>query len=361
MDRKWYEKVIDACALRPDLEMLPSGDVTEIGERGITVSGGQKQRLNIARAIYFNSELVLMDDPLSAVDAHVGRHIMDQAICGLLKDKCRILATHQLWVLNRCDRIIWMQDGRIATIDTFDNLMATNADFVALIANNAQEEKKEEADNVNEDEIEAEKKDQKRKKTKPAAALMQTEERAVRSVSWSVYTSYIKASGSILVLPFVALLLIASQGANICTSLWLSWWTQDKFGFSTGEYIGTYAALGAAQALLMFAFSVALSVFGTEASKVMLHRAINGVLRAPMSFFDTTPLGRITNRFSKDIDTMDNNLTDAIRFFFITMGMIISGLRPHHCVLLLLRRSTRPTVLRLPLFGLLLPRQCPRD
>ena len=84
-DRHWYQQVIEACALQPDLDMLPNGDDTEIGERGITVSGGQKQRLNIARAIYFNADMVLMDDPLSAVDAHVGRHIFDHAISGLLR------------------------------------------------------------------------------------------------------------------------------------------------------------------------------------------------------------------------------------------------------------------------------------
>src|SRR6202012_4182329 len=106
--RDWYDAVVDACALRPDFDMLPGGDQTEIGERGITVSGGQKQRFNIARAIYFNSDIVLMDDPLSAVDAHVGRHIMDNAICGLLKGKARILVTHQRLFRNRWDRIIWM-------------------------------------------------------------------------------------------------------------------------------------------------------------------------------------------------------------------------------------------------------------
>ncbi|KAI4217682.1 MAG: hypothetical protein LQ351_000278 [Letrouitia transgressa] len=320
-DRKWYDTVIDACALRPDLEILPHGDQTEIGERGITVSGGQKQRLNIARAIYFDSDIVLMDDPLSAVDAHVGRHIFDNAICGLLKNKCRILATHQLHVLSRCDRVIWMQEGRIETIDTFDSLMRNNEGFRVLMASTAQEEKP----NPDEDEVEEEKKDGKRRKVaKKGAALMQQEERAVRSVSWSVYAAYIRASGTMLNGPLILLLLIVSQCANIATSLWLSYWTSNKFGFSTGAYIGTYAALGVVQALLMFLFSVALSILGTQSSKVMLHRAMTRVLRAPMSFFDTTPLGRITNRFSKDIDTMDNALTDAIRMFFLTMAMIIA-------------------------------------
>lgn len=140
---------------------------------------------------------------------------------------------------------------------------------------------------------------------------MQQEERAVKSVSWSVYGAYIKASGSMLNGPFVVFLLILSQGANIATSLWLSWWTSNKFGYSEGTYIGVYAALGVVQAFMMFAFSVSLSILGTRSSRVLLQQAMRRVLRAPMSFFDTTPLGRITNRFAKDVDTMDNNLTDA--------------------------------------------------
>ncbi len=324
-NHQWYNAVIDACALRPDLDMLPNGDLTEIGERGITVSGGQKQRLNIARAIYFNSDIMLMDDPLSAVDAHVGRHIFDNAICGLLKDKCRILATHQLHVLSRCDRIIWMQEGRIETVDTFANLMANNGAFQKLMASTAQEEKFEKEAGVNEDEVEDETKAaKKRKMSKKGAALMQQEERAVKSVSWGVYAAYVRASGSLLYGPMVVFILIISQGANIATSLWLSWWTSNKFGYSTGTYVGTYAALGVVQALLMFVFSVTLSVLGTRSSRVMLANAMTRVLRAPMGFFDTTPLGRITNRFAKDVDIMDNNLTDSIRMYFFTLAMIIS-------------------------------------
>lgn len=238
--QEWYDAVVDACALRPDLEMLPNGDLTEIGERGITVSGGQKQRLNIARAIYFNADIVLMDDPLSAVDAHVGRHIMDNAICGLLKNKARVLATHQLHVLHRCDRIIWVQNGKAYKIDTFDNLMATDADFQKLMATTAVEEKKEEQEEeIDGGEVEEEKKDVQKKNggKKPAAALMQAEERAVKSVSVGIYMAYVRASGSILMLPLIILALILSQGANISTSLWLSWWTSNKFGYSKGVYV----------------------------------------------------------------------------------------------------------------------------
>ncbi|KAK7911015.1 hypothetical protein PG985_013496 [Apiospora marii] len=321
MDRKWYNEVIEACALQPDLDMLPNGDATEIGERGITISGGQKQRLNIARAIYYDADIVIMDDPLSAVDAHVGRHIFDNAIAGLLKDKCRILATHQLWVLNRCDRIIWMEGGKIQAVDTFANLMANDPGFQKVMETTAVEEKHEEEEAVVEEKT-AETKDKKKKKRAPG--LMQAEERAVASVPWSVYGDYVRAAGSILLAPLVFLTLITSQGANIATSLWLSYWTSDKFGLSSGVYIGIYAGLGTLQALLMFAFSIELTIFGTTASKALLRQAVFRTLRAPMSFFDTTPLGRITNRFSRDVDVMDNNLTDAMRMYFLTLATIIS-------------------------------------
>lgn len=303
--------------------MLPNGDATEIGERGITISGGQKQRLNIARAIYFDADIVLMDDPLSAVDAHVGRHIFDNAITGLLKDKCRILATHQLWVLNRCDRIIWMEGGKIQAVDTFDNLMSNHEGFKQLMETTAVEDTSEK-DAAEAEAKPAEEQQKDRKKKKRGPGLMQAEERAVSSVPWSVYGAYVRASGSILNAPLTFFVLILSQGANIVTSLWLSWWTSNAYDFPDGVYMGVYAALGTVQAVLMFTFSIMLTMFGTTSSKTLLRQAVDKTLRAPMSFFDTTPLGRITNRFSRDVDVMDNNLTDAMRMYFLTLAMILS-------------------------------------
>lgn len=328
-DESWYEQVIDACALAPDLEILPNGDSTEIGERGITVSGGQKQRLNIARAIYFNAELVLMDDPLSAVDAHVGRHIMDKAICGLLKDRCRILATHQLHVLSRCDRIVVMEEGRIHAVDTFENLMRDDEVFKRLMSTSGQEDAKEEEAEVADEVIDESNEKAAPKKLAPgrpaAAALMQQEEKATASVGWSVWKAYIRASGSYFNALVVFILLGLANVANIWTSLWLSYWTSNKYpSLSTGQYIGVYAGLGGSVVLLMFVFSTYMTTCGTNASRTMLQRAMTRVLRAPMSFFDTTPLGRITNRFSKDIQVMDNELSDAMRIYALTMTMIIS-------------------------------------
>lgn len=333
MDRDFYQKVTGACALHPDFAMLPDGDLTEIGERGITVSGGQKSRLNLARAIYFNADIVLMDDPLSAVDAHVGRHIMDEAICGLMANKCRILATHQLHVLDRCDRVLWLEGGEIKAQGSYHDLLRQNEEFAKLMAltSSTDDDKSAAAAVVPEedaDSLETVTEHDKLVKIETAKsqrkALMQEEERATEAVSWSVYGAYLRAGGSILILPLVLFLLVLSQGANIMCSLWLSWWTASQFPLTNGEWIGIYAGLGGSQAISQFLFAVSISIFGTRASRLLFNRAVKRVLRAPMSFFDTTPLGRITNRFSKDIDVLDNNLTDAIRMYFMTIGSIVA-------------------------------------
>ncbi|KAG2411497.1 hypothetical protein HFD88_009052 [Aspergillus terreus] len=324
-DSDWYYKVVDACALRADFRSLPAGDMTEIGERGINLSGGQKQRVNLARAVYSRTEIVLMDDPLSAVDAHVGEHIFQHAICGLLKDKCRILATHQLHVLDRCDRVALLHEGRIRAVETYTDLRQRSADFNRLMTLSIQreegDEKRKPKDEGNsEDRIE-------RVDTSVSlhgdGALMAAEGKAVKSVPWSVYLAYIRASGSTLNAVWIFLLLVSFRGANIMTGLWLSYWSAQSFDLSRGQWIGMYAGLACLQGVLLFAFSVCTSVVGTNASRTMLNQATWHVLRSPMSFFDTTPLGRITHRFTKDIDVMDMSLTDSLRMYLVVLSMII--------------------------------------
>lgn len=224
MDVVWYQRVVHACALQPDFDMLPAGDMTEVGERGINLSGGQKQRLNLARAIYSDSNIVLLDDPLSAVDTHVGRHIFEEAICGLLSTRCRILATHQLHVLARCDRVIWLEHGRAKAIDTFANLSRDNEEFRDLMESITQQQARvttQDYDATGRNPVVAR---TGHENNPPTTKLMQEEERAVSSISWSVYADYVKASGSIWNGLLPVILLLFSQGANIATSLWLSYW-----------------------------------------------------------------------------------------------------------------------------------------
>ncbi|XP_037545242.1 multidrug resistance-associated protein 1-like [Nematolebias whitei] len=127
----WYQQVVEACALQPDLEILPAGDETEIGEKGVNLSGGQKQRVSLARAVYCDRAVYLLDDPLSAVDAHVGKHIFDHVVGpqGLLKDKTRVLVTHGLSYLPQTDLILVMVEGEITEVGSYQQLMAKDGAF----------------------------------------------------------------------------------------------------------------------------------------------------------------------------------------------------------------------------------------
>lgn len=325
-DEERYNAVVDACALRADLAMLTHGDETEVGERGITLSGGQKQRLNIARAIYSNSDLILMDDPLSAVDAHVGRHIMDNAICGLLKDRCRVLATHQLHVLARCDRIVVMDGGNLHAVGTFEELMRTDTLFQELMLSAPQQEGSDhESENTTKPShnVPSQPRPDNASQKRPPVALMQQEERA--SIGWGVWSTYIAASGSFLNFPIALLFLVLAGGMTLLTGVWLSFWTSNRFpSLSLGQYMGIYAGLTVFQSAMVYLQSLQVKAAAAAASRRMLQRAIYRVLRAPVSFFDTTPLGRITNRFSQDVQVMDTEVADSLRMF-LSAGVQVLG------------------------------------
>lgn len=310
------------CALQPDFDMFPDGDRTEVGEYGITISGGQKQRLNIARAVYCDADIVLLDDPLSAVDSDVGQQIFNNAILGLLRNKCRILATHQLWVLNCCDRIIWMEAGKIRANDTFKNLMRTNTDFRVLIETTPSGKQTRELEK--DAKVNTEKGNPEVKATSAVASMQQENKSNSTTSHHSAYRAYLRATGSFYSRLFTLCILLVTQGAKLMTILWLSYWTANKFSLLTGQYIGIYVALGVAQAVLVFLFSEILVILAMKASHAIFRRGFNSILYAPMSFFDTMPMGRIIHHFSHDVDVMDITLTSAIRVFCFTIAMIIS-------------------------------------
>ena len=265
-----YETVIRACALESDFEMLPNSDATEIGERGITVSGGQKARINIARAAYHDADILLLDDPLSAVDAHVGRTLLENCICGLMAGKTRILVTHQLHVVPRADRVFCMDQGKIVEQGTYDELLSNGGNFARLVEKygGKEEENKEEQEEAEEDAIEesGSTKIEQKKPEEKGKALMQVEERATGSVKWGVYAEYARAGGGIWVIPAIIISVLCCNGVNIATSLWLSYWTSNKYELSEGAYVGIYAALGASQAVFFFIFGYTLTMTGNKAA-----------------------------------------------------------------------------------------------
>jgi ABC-type multidrug transport system ATPase subunit len=161
--------------------MLPHGDATEVGERGITLSGGQRQRVNICRAIYCDSDIVIFDDPLSALDAHVGKAVFQNVMQGCLAGRTRILVTHALHFLPSCDHILVMDNGRIAESGTYQDLVAANGEF-ARFARDFGSKEDAQADEKEDKEGEAvgEKKEE---KASGGGQLMTIEERNTGSVS----------------------------------------------------------------------------------------------------------------------------------------------------------------------------------
>ncbi|CAG8836536.1 6097_t:CDS:2, partial [Gigaspora margarita] len=277
-DEEKYRQVIKDCCLEPDLEVLPAADLTEIGERGINLSGGQKQRVNIARAVYYNADIVLLDDPLSAVDARVGRYLFTNCIQGALSKKTRLLVTHHLHYLPQVDYIIYIEDGEIAEQGTCEELMKDGKTFSKLIAEYGEAKSDEEVKKDEESTFD-EKENKKDHRIILPKELMSKEEQYIGTVNNKIYLAYFRNAG-------------------------------------------VYCAWGAAEGIFGILCGIVFSYGGVKAAKKLHNNAIKRVLRAPTSFFDTTPLGRIINRFSKDVDTCDNLLSESYRMFFMNLSNI---------------------------------------
>ncbi|KAF8962130.1 multidrug resistance-associated ABC transporter [Flammula alnicola] len=329
-----FRQVIRACSLEHDLEVLPNGEDTEIGEKGINLSGGQKARVSLARAAYSDSNIVLLDDPLSAVDAYVGKSILENCLLsGPLAQRTRILVTHALHVLDKTDYIYVMDNGAIIEQGTYADLMSNSIIFSRTMDEygsletefNGEEEaskprtkRKDKKDSAADDSTEE------GGPKKPNAALMQIEERNTGAVTWTVYRKYLGFAGGVIWAPFILLLLVVTQGAQVGNNLFLGFWTANSIpGFKQGNYMAVYAALGVAQAIFTFILSFSFAIASLVASLNLFKSALKAVLRSPTSFFDTTPMGRILSRLSKDQDTLDTELAMTLMQFLSTFSSVL--------------------------------------
>ncbi|KAI8802479.1 P-loop containing nucleoside triphosphate hydrolase protein [Cladochytrium replicatum] len=331
-DEEWYRRVIDACALTRDFEVLPGGDMAEIGERGINLSGGQKQRVSLARVCYFNSDIVLLDDCLSAVDAIVGRHIMNNCIRGLLSSKTVVLATHQLHFAPLADKVVVVHDGEIVEQGTYADLMGkTEGGFAEMMrtyggvsdgeTTEDETEKKDEQKEKKEDEDEGEGGEGRKKEE--GKAIMTAEERMTGSIKAGVFIAYGRAMGGPMAYVILFSALALAQAVRLAMDIWLTSWTQDQYHLPTTIYMAVYAVFGAGQAIMTLIFCVLVASIGNRASQSLHSQALKRVLATPSGFFDTTPLGRVLNRFSRDVDTLDNTLPDALRVFVMTLATLL--------------------------------------
>ncbi|MEE6497514.1 hypothetical protein FKM82_002762 [Ascaphus truei] len=367
-----YKRVIEACALLPDLDILPSGDRTEIGEKGVNLSGGQKQRVSLARAVYCNADVYLLDDPLSAVDAHVGRHIFDKVIGpkGLLKDKTRLLVTHGVSYLPQMDTIIVMIDGKITEIGSYQDLLEQDgafAEFLRTYANAEQNKEQEDPQTP----VSAEEKHlengvlvndkseklfhrqlsssseankslhvnstsdlQKSGAEKEDWKLTEADKAQTGGVKMVVFWEYLKAIG--LVLTFLSIFLfLCNHVSSLASNYWLSLWTDDRVINGTQQNtkmrLGVYGALGISQGIAVFGYSTTVSVGGVLASRYLHMDLLHNVLRFPMSFFERTPSGNLVNRFSKEIDTIDSTIPQIIKMFMGSLFNVVGA-----CIVILI-------------------------
>uniref|UniRef100_A0A8C2XJX6 Si:ch211-221f10.2 n=1 Tax=Cyclopterus lumpus TaxID=8103 RepID=A0A8C2XJX6_CYCLU len=302
-DQDKYNAVLEACCLLTDLAELPYGDMTEIGERGANLSGGQRQRVSLARALYSERPILLLDDPLSAVDACVGSHIFHKAIRGAAKGKTVLFVTHQLQYLSDCDKVILMKDGQIAEHGTHAQLMGKERDYASLF-------------NSMQQEVESTKGGERpchvfllnasfprelfTRNIFHSEQLMKAEEKGSGAVAWSVYGAYIKAAGGPMVFILNIFLFLSTTGSIAFSNWWLSYWIRQGSGVSV-ETILLWYNRRLYLVCLMFKRGCCF----------------------PMHFFDTTPLGRILTRFSRDMDEVDVRLTMQAEMLLQNLTLVL--------------------------------------
>ncbi|KAI7818635.1 P-loop containing nucleoside triphosphate hydrolase protein [Gamsiella multidivaricata] len=371
-DPVFYRKTVEACCLLPDFSMLLGGDMTEIGERGINLSGGQKARISLARAVYARADVYLFDDPLSAVDAHVGRTIFDKVIGprGLLADRARIFVTHQIQYLAQSTTILMLRDGKMVEQGNFQELMAKKTEVYQLMTEFGKEDHRRhhegktagilmeidgqqgattgpsarrgsvhsiesvgtlrlsstDGDNQG---IDASKDTTTDDALKSKNSIIVEEDMRQGGVSKSVYWAYAKACSYKGVLMYI-FSLVCSESALVGMSLWLTHWSRSNDGSSNGNhgamyYISIYALLGIVFSLLTVFQSIVNTVYcGIRASRVLHEKMLRSILRSPIVFFDTTPMGRILNRFSKDQATIDEILPRTVAGYLLNLFPVIA-------------------------------------
>ncbi|XP_030247831.1 ATP-binding cassette sub-family C member 5 isoform X2 [Sparus aurata] len=349
-----YQSVLSACCLRPDLARLPNADLTEIGERGANLSGGQRQRISLARALYSDRDIYILDDPLSALDAHVANHVFRNAIRKQLYQKTIIFVTHQLQYLSDCDDVILMREGTILEQGNHDNLMKLNRDYAAMF-NHFQlgDTPYIEAPSRKTGGSQRKPADIKPGSVKKIAPVVKEngEEQLSGGVAWPVFRLYMASCGGSAPCLLILALFVLNVGSSAFCQWWLSYWINQGSGNTTvtqansstvsgsikdnpmmQHYAAVYASSMGVMLLLKLIRGIAF-VKGTLRASSKLHDLLfHKILRCPMRFFDSTPSARILNRFSKDMDEVDTRLPFQAEMFIQNVILVFFCLGVISCV-----------------------------
>lgn len=335
-DQEKYDRTIEACDLKKDIAMLPDGDKTILGERGASLSGGQRARVNLARAVYSDADIYLLDDPLSAVDAKVGKHIFENCINGLLRNKVRVLVTHQLQYMKSADYIVILDKGNVVKEGEYDNMKEAGLDIESLEKefHNGHEKYHElEGGKMT---VTTEQENVKRKERRESdcsegmagkGMAASQEDRMVGTISAGLYWRYFRSGLHGVLLLFLLLLFLIAQASIISPNLWLVHltrmkWVEQKHKLNLiiyGSLVGGALALSVFRCLLYYCTTL-------RCSENLHDQMVISMLQSPVFFFDTNPSGRILNRFSKDIGIVDEFLPPtsllAIQYILQTLASV---------------------------------------
>uniref|UniRef100_A0A2N9FH65 ABC-type xenobiotic transporter n=1 Tax=Fagus sylvatica TaxID=28930 RepID=A0A2N9FH65_FAGSY len=295
MDPLRYQEVLRRCSLIKDLEMLPFGDLTEIGERGVTLSGGQKQRVQLARALYQDADVYLLDDPFSAVDAHTATSLFNEYVMGALSRKTVLLVTHQVDFLPAFDSVLVVKNFKILSMHTMTLLvLERQAKYASSVKSASSNSKSEIEKNCNEKQLMSSLGDQ----------LIKQEERETGDTGLKPYIQYLKQDKGFLYFSLATICHLIFLAGQIFQNYWLAAHIQDSH-VNRVKLITVYSVIGCILVLILLLRSFYIVVLSFGASQLIFSTLLTSLFRAPMSFYDSTPLGRILNRVSSDLTVID--------------------------------------------------------
>ncbi|TVU07887.1 hypothetical protein EJB05_41262 [Eragrostis curvula] len=333
-NKELYDKAIKACALDKDMENFDHGDLTEIGQRGLNMSGGQKQRIQLARAVYNDADVYLLDDPFSAVDAHTAADCVMTA----LAEKTVVLVTHQVEFLTETDRILVMEGGQVSQQGKYEELLESGTAFEKLVSahqssiteldTTSSQQNKVQGIQVSDDNImpsglhatrQASDIEVSAKGPSAAFQLTEEEEKGIGDLGWKPYKDYIEVSKGMFQLSGMCISQVLFTCFQIMSTYWLAIAVQTD-NVSAALLVGAYSGLSIFSCCFAYFRSLFAATLGLKASKEFFGGLMDSVFKAPMSFFDSTPVGRILTRASSDLSILDFDIPYSMAF--VTTGSI---------------------------------------
>jgi ABC-type multidrug transport system fused ATPase/permease subunit len=311
LDKDRYKITLERCSLVKDLELLPYGDLTEIGERGVNLSGGQKQRIQLARALYQDADIYLLDDPFSAVDAHTASSLFNEYVMEALSGKTVLLVTHQVDFLPAFDSVLLMADGEILHAAPYHELLAASQEFQSLV--NAHKEtagSEQVSASIFPSNVEISTQNIKKSyientcKESKGDQLIKQEEKEIGDTGLKPYIQYLSQNRGYLFFSLASLCHFTFVAGQISQNSWMAA-NVDNPDISTLKLIVVYLVIGFSSTSFLLGRSLFTVVLGVQSSKSLFSQLLNSLFRAPMSFYDSTPLGRILSRVSADLSITD--------------------------------------------------------